>query len=317
MDKRLVGRIWMKKSWSIAPEPKMHLRNLPLAPLRTFEAAARQLSFKHAAEELCVSATTVSNQIRRLEHDLGCKLFIRKTRAVVLTDAGRSLSKVLTTSLEDIRAEVETHVRSPRKSVSLAVGPIFASRWMIPRLGRFRDELPGIDLELHNSPRITDVSLMTCDIAVDWGTGTWSGLDATRLLDIVYSPVLSPDLARQKGLPNSPEDVAEFPIIHQQDRSEWMKWLKVAGCERLSLTDKATIVDTNVVIQAAIDGQGMVLGTFPFCQADVEAGRLLKPFNLDLSPTRSFYLLTRPASRQRREIDDVFRWMLGEAGSGV
>ena len=317
VDKRIVGRIWMKKPWSIAPEPNMHLRKLPLAALRTFEAAARQLSFKHAAEELCVSATTVSNQIRRLERDPGCKLFIRKTRTVVLTDAGRSLSKVLTKSLENIRAEVETQVRSPRKSVSLAVGPIFASRWMIPRLGRFRDELPGIDLELHNSPRITDASLMTCDIAVDWGIGTWPGLDATRLLDIVYSPVLSPDLARQKGLPNAPKDVAEFPIFHEQDRSEWMEWLKVAGCERLSLTDKATIVDTNVVIQAAIDGQGMVLGIFPYCQADVEAGRLLKPFDLDLAPTRSFYLPTRPASRLRRDIGDVFRWMVKEAGSRI
>ena len=114
----------------------MYLRNLPLAALRTFEAAARHLSFKLAAEELCVSATTVSNQIRRLERDLGCKLFIRKTRAVVLTDAGRSLSKVMTRSLEDIRAEVETHTRPTRKAVSLAVGPIFASRWKFPTPGK-------------------------------------------------------------------------------------------------------------------------------------------------------------------------------------
>ena len=128
----------------------MHPRNLPLAALRTFESAARHLSFKQAAEELCVSATTVSNQIRRLEQELGCKLFIRRTRAVVLTDAGRSLSRVLSRSLEDIRLEVETHMRARRKSVSLAVGPIFGSRWMIPRLDRFGEDLPGIDIELRN-----------------------------------------------------------------------------------------------------------------------------------------------------------------------
>ncbi len=295
----------------------MHLRNLPLAALRTFEAAARQLSFKLAAEELCVSATTVSNQIRRLERDLGCQLFIRRTRAVVLTDAGRSLSKVLTRALEDIRSEVETHVRSTRKAVSLAVGPIFASRWLLPRLDRLREDLPGIALELHNSPRITDARMLTSDIAVDWGTGQWSGLEATRLLDIVYSPVLSPDLARRLGPPLQPEDVARFPIIHQQDRGEWQEWLRVAGCEGLELTDKATIVDTNVVIQAAIDGQGMALGIFPFCLPDVAAGRLVKPFDLDLRPTRSFHLLTRPGSRQRREIDDVFAWIVREAQSGV
>ena len=291
----------------------MHPRNLPLAALRTFESAARHLSFKQAAEELCVSATTVSNQIRRLEQELGCKLFIRRTRAVVLTDAGRSLSRVLSRSLEDIRLEVETHMRARRKSVSLAVGPIFGSRWMIPRLDRFGEDLPGIDIELRNSPRITDASMMTADIAIDWGMGQWVGLENTPLFEIVYSPVLSPTLAERLGMPTRPEEVARFPVIHQQDRHEWQEWLKVAGCAGMPLTDKATIVDTNVVIQAAIAGQGMALGIFPFCQSEVDSGRLIKPFDIDLTPTRSFHLLTRPGARQRREIDEVCKWMIKEA----
>ena len=291
----------------------MHPRNLPLAALRTFESAARHLSFKQAAEELCVSATTVSNQIRRLEQELGCKLFIRRTRAVVLTDAGRSLSRVLSRSLEDIRLEVETHMRVRRKSVSLAVGPIFGSRWMIPRLDRFGEHLPGIDIELRNSPRITDASMMTADIAIDWGMGQWVGLENTPLFEIVYSPVLSPALAERLGMPTCPEEVARFPVIHQQDRHEWQEWLKVAGCAGMPLTDKATIVDTNVVIQAAIAGQGMALGIFPFCQSEVDSGRLIKPFDIDLTPTRSFHLLTRPGARQRREIDEVCKWMIKEA----
>ena len=289
------------------------IRNLPLTALRTFEVAARRLSFKDAADELCVSATTVSNQIRRLEQELGCKLFIRRTRAVVLTDAGRSLSRVLSRSLEDIRLEVETHMRARRKSVSLAVGPIFGSRWMIPRLDRFGEDLPGIDIELRNSPRITDASMMTADIAIDWGMGQWVGLENTPLFEIVYSPVLSPALAERLGMPTCPEEVARFPVIHQQDRHEWQEWLKVAGCAGMPLTDKATIVDTNVVIQAAIAGQGMALGIFPFCQSEVDSGRLIKPFDIDLTPTRSFHLLTRPGARQRREIDEVCKWMIKEA----
>lgn len=106
---------------------------LPLTALRTFEAAARRMSFKDAAEELCVSPTTVSNQIRQLERDWGCLLFVRKTRQVVLTDAGRSLAWVLSRAFDDIRTEIESHVETPRKSVTLAVGPIFGSRWLIPR----------------------------------------------------------------------------------------------------------------------------------------------------------------------------------------
>jgi LysR family transcriptional regulator, glycine cleavage system transcriptional activator len=100
-------------------------RRLPLTALRTFEAAARHLSFKHAAEELLVSATTVSNQIRQLEKDWGCKLFHRQTRAVDLTDAGRSLAEVLSRAFDDIRAEVELHSGASRKTVSIAVGPLF------------------------------------------------------------------------------------------------------------------------------------------------------------------------------------------------
>ena len=100
--------------------------------LRTFQVAGRHLSFKDAADELCVSATTVSNQIRELERDWRCQLFIRKTRSVVLTDEGRSLSRVLTKAFDDIRAEIEMRGQSTRKTVTLAVGPIFGTRWMVP-----------------------------------------------------------------------------------------------------------------------------------------------------------------------------------------
>ena len=121
-------------------------QRLPLTALRTFEAAARRLSFKDAADELCVSATTVSNQIRQLEKDWGCQLFVRKTRSVVLTDAGRSMALVLARAFSYIRAEIEAHVASRSKSVTLAVGPIFGARWLAPRLAQFRAAHPKIDL---------------------------------------------------------------------------------------------------------------------------------------------------------------------------
>lgn len=299
-----------------ASPPPVHLRHLHLNALRTFEAAARRLSFKDAADELCVSATTVSNQIRRLERDLGCRLFVRRTRAVHLTDAGRSLAGVLTRAFGDIRAEMERHVAPQRRRVSLAVGPIFGSRWMIPRLDRFRADHPDIDLELRHSPRITGASMMQADIAVDWGTGDWAGLETRPLMRIVYSPVVSPGLAARLGPPGEPRDIARYPIIHQHDRGEWQAWLRAAGCPDVALQDKATIVDSNVVLQAALDGQGAVLGIFPFCQPFVDAGQLLRPFAVDLAPTRSFHLLTLPGARRRREIDAICRWMEREARSG-
>lgn len=289
---------------------------LPLTALRTFEVAARRLSFKDAAEELCVSATTVSNQIRELERDWGCKLFIRKTRAVVLTDEGRSLSAVLTRAFGDIRTEIEAHMLSSRKLVTLAVGPIFGARWLIPRLAAFRQSLPHVDLVLRDSPRITDAVMMTTHLAVDWGSGDWSGLQSHRLLDITYAPVLSPGLLARRGGLNHPADLARYPIIHQRDRSEWLAWLAQAGCADLAVSEHLTITDSNTVMHAAIEGQGVCLGIFPFVQSELDAGRLVRPFKQDLKPNRSFYLLAKPGSRRTPEVAAVMRWLIDQAAPG-
>ena len=290
-------------------------RKLPLTALRTFEVAARRLSFKDAADELCVSATTVSNQIRELERDWRCKLFIRKTRAVVLTDEGRSLSRVLTKAFDDIRAEVEAFDQSTRKTVTLAVGPIFGTRWLVPRLAQFRSDLPNIELILHDSPRITDAVMMGTHLAVDWGEGSWSGLQNYHLMDITYAPVLSKALMAERGGLKSPKNLARYTIIHQRDRSEWAAWLALAGCAGLTLKEEITITDTNMVMQAAIEGQGVSLGIFPFVDQELKAGKLVKPFDIELKPTRSFYLLAKPSSERTPEVASVIRWLLDQAGA--
>ena len=290
-------------------------RKLPLTALRTFEVAARRLSFKDAADELCVSATTVSNQIRELERDWRCKLFIRKTRAVVLTDEGRSLSRVLTKAFDDIRAEVEAFGQSTRKTVTLAVGPIFGTRWLVPRLAQFRSDLPNIELILHESPRITDAVMMGTHLAVDWGEGSWSGLQNYHLMDITYAPVLSKALMAERGGLKSPKNLARYSIIHQRDRSEWAAWLALAGCAGLTLKEEITITDTNMVMQAALEGQGVSLGIFPFVDQELKAGKLVKPFDIELKPTRSFYLLAKPSSERTPEVASVIRWLLDQAGA--
>ena len=290
-------------------------RKLPLTALRTFEVAARRLSFKDAAEELCVSATTVSNQIRELERDWRCKLFIRKTRAVVLTDEGRSLGRVLTKAFNDIRAEVEAYGQSTRKTVTLAVGPIFGSRWLVPRLTQFRSDLPNIELILHDSPRITDAAMMDTHLAVDWGEGSWSGLQNYHLMDIMYAPVLSKALMVERGGLESPKHLARYSIIHQRNRSEWMSWLTLAGCAGLTLKEEITITDTNMVMHAALEGQGVSLGIFPFVEQELKAGKLVKPFDIELKPTRSFYLLAKPSSERTPEVALVIRWLLDQAGT--
>jgi len=290
-------------------------RKLPLTALRTFEVAARRLSFKDAAEELCVSATTVSNQIRELERDWNCKLFIRKTRAVVLTDEGRSLSSVLTKAFDDIRFEVEAREQNTRKTVTLAVGPIFGTHWLVPRLAQFRRDLPSIDLIVQDSPRITDAVMMSTHLAVDWGDGNWSGLDSMQMLEITYAPVLSQELLNARGGLNSPQELSNYPIIHQRDHLEWAAWLAQAGCPNLPINEEITITDSNIVLHAALEGQGVSLGIFPFVKHELAAGKLVRPFDLELKPTRSFHLLVKPGSKRTPEIASVIRWLLDQAGA--
>jgi LysR family glycine cleavage system transcriptional activator len=174
----------------------MNLNNkyqrLPLAGLRIFEVAARLQSFKLAAQELSVTPTTVSNQIRKLERDWGCQLFIRKTRQLVLTEVGRSLAQTVSRAFDDIKVEIESQITMAKKTVTLEVGPIFASRWLIPKLNRFRRQQPDIELVLHHGSRISGADNMTADAAVDWGEGNWQGLESTHLLNICYLPFFRP-----------------------------------------------------------------------------------------------------------------------------
>lgn len=290
---------------------------LPLTALRSFEAAARRLSFKDAAEELRVSATTVSNQIRSLEREWGCALFIRKTRQVALTDAGRSLAQVVSRAFEDIRNEVEAYTAAPRKTVTLAVGPIFGARWLAPRLTRLTQAHPRIDLTVVHSPRITSADHLHAAIAVDWGAGDWRGLDARHFLSLYYQPVMCPALLRDLGPLTTPADLTRVTIIHQNDRSEWYNWLKCAGYPQLRFPRETTIVDTNLVVQAAIDGHGVALGAFPLIDSDVTSGRLTCPFDIRLHPTRSYHILTRPGARADPAIRAICEWIEAEAQADV
>lgn len=285
---------------------------LPLTALRVFEAAARLASFKEAAVELGVSTTTVSNLIRKLEHDWGCLLFIRRTRHVVLTDTGLSLSRVVRDSFDAIGREIDMHVAASRQSVAIAVGPIFGARWLAPRLRRFMAAFPNITLTLQHRSRITGPADMPTPIAVDWGYGDWPGLESEFLFKVRYAPVLSPALAAGIAMP---ADLATLPVLHQHDRSEWAAWLALAGTPAVRFAAETIILDSNTVTQAAIHGQGVALGIFPFVDDDIAAGRLVKPFGPELMPARSYHLVTRPGARQRPEIAAVCTWLLAEAAS--
>ena len=195
----------------------------------------------------------------------------------------------------------------------MAVGAIFGARWLTPRLEKFRKDLPRVGLSLRRGRRITSPTDMPAAIVVDWGTGQWHGLEAEPLLSIRYSPVVSPALAASVGGITKPEDLSKISVIHQHDRSEWNAWLARAGAGSVRFPDETIIEDSNIAMQAAIAGQGVALGSFPFVQDEVDAGRLMKPFAYDLTPLRRYFVLTRPGARRQPEVKAVCDWLHAEA----
>ena len=289
---------------------------LPLTALRSFEAAARLLSFKAAAEELRVTPASVSNQIRQLERDWNCPLFVRKTRQVELTDAGRALAQSCQRAFGDLQAQIAAIAPPQRKRVSLAVGPLFGSRFLIPRLASFRAAHPDIELALHQGQHITQAQQLDTDVAIDWGQGEpseWPGLDAQRLLDVAYVPVLSPALLRQSGPLATVADLARLPIVHQQNKDDWHAWFALNGHPKPNLAQETVMADSNMAMQAAVDGHGVALGALAMVQGDLDAGRLVSPFPIPLRPAQAYFLISRCGARKAPAVRALCDWLLAQA----
>lgn len=293
----------------------MSPRRLPLTALRTLEAAIHLSSFKLAAEELCVTPTTVSNQIRQLETDLGYLLFVRKTRQVIPTEEGKALGHSVSGAFDSIRGTLASNEknRNRRRRVVLCAGSFFASRWLSTRLIRFREAHPDIDLQVRSAATVGDLDSLGADMAVDWGSGTWLGLTAENLMNITYTPVASPELIARHGPYNAVRDLSRFPALHQRDKSEWQEWLKIAGEPGLMFSDDIIIDDYNVVMQAALESQGVALTILQYIEPEIQSGRLICLSNTTLQPDRSYFLLTRRTPNLSPEAAIVRTWLKSEA----
>ena len=274
--------------------------------LKTFEAAARHLSFKHAAQELCVTATAISHQIKTLEAQLGFVLFKRKVRRIELTDQGYELFNTLRKAFDDIDDTInQIESRSKRDVVTLGLGPIIGARWLAPRLGDFWASHPGIDLRLHHITFPLPKSADLFDLAIAWGDGYWPQMEVTPFIDIKLTPVMSPQLPQ----PVDALDLLQQVLIHERNRKGWQQWFAQAGVEYDGTTG-TTIDDANLVLQATLNAQGVSLGILPFVSEDLRSGRLVRPFDLAVDPEHSYYLIYRRKSIDKPAVEAVRDWLL-------
>jgi LysR family transcriptional regulator, glycine cleavage system transcriptional activator len=291
----------------------MSRRLPPLNAMRAFEAAARHLSFTKAAEELNVTQAAISHQVKALEEWLGVPLFRRLNRALLLTDAGQNYGPPLGQSF-DLLADATDRIRDDdnRGTLTVTTLPSIASKWLVPRLGRFRQAHPDIDLRIDASQHLSDFARENVDVAVRYGRGNWEGTRADRLMTEDFFPVCSPDLIDGDPPLHKLDDLHRHTLLHDDNRTDWTVWFLAAGIAGGDPKRGPGFTDSSLVLQAAVDGQGVALGRSALAAADLAAGRLVQPFNISLPATFAYYLVCPEATAERPKIAAFRDWLLAE-----
>lgn len=290
----------------------------PVNSLVVFEAAARLMNFTRAAQELSVTQAAVSRQIQLLEDHLGTQLFQRQPRALKLTLPGHRLHKAVTMSLEHIANTVMDLRRiGPKADVTVATSVTFASYWLMAHIAKFRAANPEIELKVVASAPVSDLAAAGIDLAIRYGSGKWPGVQAIHLMDNEVFPVCSPDyLAGRKPL-KKPRDLLEESLLHliEYDRNwvTWEAWLQNFGVPWKPAKRGLEFDNYLVLVQGALDGQGVALGGGRLAEDFIARGTLVRPINATLSSSRGFYLLVPtdvPLSQPAKHFRD---WIVGEA----
>lgn len=288
----------------------------PLSALRAFEAAARLRSFKRAAQELSVTPTAVSHQIRALEEHIGVRLFERQTRRVALTAAAERLFPVLRDGFDAFAATVEA-LRAPaqRRALTLSAPLSFTAKWLVPRMASFRQACPDLDLRLHASDDPVDLHAGVADAAIRYGRGPYPGLKAEPLIENRFAPVCSPRLdLRQPG------DLFAHALLHSEwrhptaDTPTWRLWRERAGLAELAGLDidaGLRFTDESHAIQAAIAGHGVALLGLALVADDLASGALVQPFGPVLDGYPHWFV--QAPGPERAELSALRDWLRAQA----
>jgi LysR family glycine cleavage system transcriptional activator len=288
-----------------------------LAAIRVFEAAARLLSFTRAAAELGMTQAAVSYQIKLLEERLGATLFLRQPRALALTEAGQWLAPRTTEAFDILR---EAYARfAERQQGTLVVNTMhtFAAQWLAPRLGVYQLTHPKTAVQLETTQRVVDFSREEVDVVIRSGKGQWPGLIAHKLLDVRYTLMVSPALAKKVGGFKVPADMFKIELLDPGD-IWWADWFKACGqpLEKLK-SDTAVMGLQTITASAAIAGMGGALLVPEFFEQEIRDGRLMQPFDIVVDDGNAYWLAFPESRRNVPKIKAFRDWIVGEIQGGA
>ncbi len=293
----------------------------PLNFISGFEAAARNLSFTKAADELFITQSAVSKQIKALEEHLGAALFERRTRELVLTREGQALYRVASELLEWLQQATEK-IRGGATNQQLAITAStgFTSLWLIPRLKRFRRLHPNIDVRISATVDILNLERSLLDVAIRYIKPDAAPEGAIRLFDHVAFPVCSPKLLADPLLPLArPQDLRRHVLLHltqtgeQRGYVDWESWLAAIGVHDLEPAGALYFNQYEQMIQAAVDGQGVAVGLSPLLHGFLQSGALVAPFDTSVAESRNVYIVKSSAAEGRPYVEAFVQWLLEEA----
>jgi LysR family glycine cleavage system transcriptional activator len=285
--------------------------------LRAFEAAARHLSFTQAAAELNVTQTAISHQIRRLEEELGLRLFVRQNRSLALTPEAREYLPGVRAAFNDLRLATD-HLKRRDNDRVLTVSTLasLAAKWLLPRLSDFQESHSGIDVRITTSTSLVDFERDDVDAAIRYGRGEWPGVRAEWLMADELFPVCSPALLTGNKPLRCPEDLKNHVLLHTSNANsdDWRLWLTAAGLPTdISKQPGVTMDLVFMTVQAAIDGLGVAMGRTSYVRDDIAKGRLVVPFKIALPANAGFYLVTPQTRTDTPKLAAFRRWLVASA----
>lgn len=292
----------------------------PLTSLRAFEAAARLQSFAKAARELHVTPAAISHQIRGLEQYLGVTLFHRTARRPRLTEQGARAAEQLSEGFDRLVRGVDLlREGADRGQLTVGTTPSFATRWLVPRIGRFVRRCPEVELRLEAATALLDLDRDEVDVAIRFGGG-FDGMQAIALFDEALVPLASPSFARLHRL-RRPGDLARVALLHDDSmrragrRTGWADWFRAAGASRIGVDGGLHFDDGHLVLQAAALGRGVALGRLAYAVDDLAGRRLKVLFPPALRMDLRYHLLAPQARAGEPAIKAFTRWLTSEAAA--
>jgi len=292
----------------------------PLKSLQAFEVAGRHLSFTEAAQELNVTPGAISQQIRLLEEFFEIKLFKRMNRAIVLTDAGQLFLPMISEGFEQF-SEAVSLLRRTRSDGPLTItsAPSFVSKWLIPRLAGFKALHPHIDVRIDTSDRLVDFMHEDIDVGIRFGNGVYPELETVFLFSFDLIPVCSPALMNQGNGLRKVSDLKNFTLLHSNYDEldtgwpDWAMWLKVVNAENVDSSHGIFFNQSDLLFQAAMEGQGVALLASVMADPEIAAGNLVQPFTARLPVKLNYHLVTSPHKARIAKVAAFREWVLEES----